>query len=485
MVLALGLAVAVAFLWGVIPGLPHGTPNPSAGIETPITGAGTFEVGNPSQGRCSSVDSYAGQGCRAGDYAFTMTIESSVVELDNVLFKVTDSAGTVVTAATLGGFTILNATDAVQAQSSARTTLSMDSSWATYAPGISGSTPLTNLDSILVDIGSGNPAGSALEFVASRIDGYTGNTSVLTLPTPLPSFSGALTFGRTATSVCSDATLPPGCITAGDYAFTLPVTSSSVSLGNFLLEVAYSSGTIYSVTRDGGFSIVNGSSETLLGAFDLSSAGRLDVPAASSWSYSNGAAGSTHLTSQDVVVVDAGSSNPACTGIDLIAVGSLDYTGTSAPVALVGTCTPIGSAFAAGNPNSGRCPTNDTYAADGCTAGDYTYTLTIESSAVTFANVLFEVRTPTGSVLNLTSPGGFSVTSITGVVSAQTLALSSLSMSATWAVYHASVAGSTPLTPLYVILIDVGTTGPTGNGDFFTVAGTNGYSGTTAPLSLP
>ena len=161
--------------------------------------------------------------------------------------------------------------------------------------------------------------------------------------------------------------------------------------------------------------------------------------------------------------------------------------------------TPIGSAFTAGNPVASQCPAGDTFAANGCLAGNYIYTLTIESSTVSFGSVLFEVKTSAGAIaLTGTKAGGFSVLTIGGVVAAQSTnvaAASGLAMTATFPTYSAAAgtcggtglcSTSSSLTNLYTIVIDMGSvTSTTGLGYSFVVLGTGSYSGTTNALSLP
>ena len=167
-------------------------------------------------------------------------------------------------------------------------------------------------------------------------------------------------------------------------------------------------------------------------------------------------------------------------------LGDTTYSGTCSGL------TPIGSAFSAANPITSTCPTGDTYAANGCAAGDYTYTLTVEVSTVSFSSVLFEVRTAAGRVLNVTPAGGFSVMSIAGAVAAQSTAATEMLMLAPFSIYGAGTTcngaacgPTTPLTSLYTILIDMGTASPVGLGYSFIVIGHGSYSGTTAPVALP
>jgi hypothetical protein len=174
------------------------------------------------------------------------------------------------------------------------------------------------------------------------------------------------------------------------------------------------------------------------------------------------------------------------------------YSVTSSPstTACPGTShtTPIGTAWAVGNPVESTCPAARTYAAYGCLTGDYIYILSIETSTVTFSSVQFEVKTATGAVLTLAAGvGGFTVESLTGAIAAQGPATASatLAMTGPLGSYGASpicggsaCSGSTPLTPVYTIVIDVGTANSAGLGYTFVTLGIGAYSGTTS-VTLP
>jgi hypothetical protein len=66
-------------------------------------------------------------------------------------------------------------------------------------------------------------------------------------------------------------------------------------------------------------------------------------------------------------------------------------------------------------------------------------------------------------------------------------------MTSTFGVYNpsatacngAACATATPMTSIYTIVIDMGTTNPTGTGLSFVAIGTGSYSGTSSPLALP
>ncbi|MGD0588725.1 MAG: hypothetical protein ABSA63_08060 [Thermoplasmata archaeon] len=147
---------------------------------------------------------------------------------------------------------------------------------------------------------------------------------------------------------------------------------------------------------------------------------------------------------------------------------------------------PIGTALAVGNPVLSTCAIGSTFTVNGCTAGDYTYTLTVESSTVELGDMVFEVETATGGLYSLASPGGFSVISITGSVDAEYPlgSLNFMDMSSPFLFYGSGITNTTALTSIDTILIDMGNTDPAGIGLTFVVQGTNGYSGSIA-LALP
>jgi flagellin-like protein len=156
----------------------------------------------------------------------------------------------------------------------------------------------------------------------------------------------------------------------------------------------------------------------------------------------------------------------------------------------------IGGAFNAGNPVASTCaPAANTYAANGCKGGDYIYTLTVESSSITFTSAEFEVKTSTGAILGLTAgTGGFAIMNTAGVAVALSAATSAtMAMTSPFTAFSATAgacngntcSSSSPLTSIYTIVIDMGTANPAGQGYTFVAIGIGTYSGTTAPLALP
>jgi hypothetical protein len=149
---------------------------------------------------------------------------------------------------------------------------------------------------------------------------------------------------------------------------------------------------------------------------------------------------------------------------------------------------PLGSAFAAGNPVGGTCSSNATPAVACANSTDFAYTLTIEQSAVDLGSVLFEVTTPTGAIYSNVGPAEFSLVGFPGILVAESTlpAGSGLAMSGTWSEYGVDYSASSPMLNTFTIVIDMGQSAPTtGLGLTFVAIGIGGYSGTTAPLTLP
>jgi len=148
--------------------------------------------------------------------------------------------------------------------------------------------------------------------------------------------------------------------------------------------------------------------------------------------------------------------------------------------------TPIGTAFSVGNPILSTCPTGDTFAANGCLAGDYTYTLTVESSSIEFEDVMFEVNTATEGIFLPSGPGGFAVVSVSGAVAAEYAIPSGdfMLMESPFSVYGSGVSPATPITATDTILLDMGPSDPAGTGLTLTALGTDAYAGSVS-CALP
>ncbi len=155
--------------------------------------------------------------------------------------------------------------------------------------------------------------------------------------------------------------------------------------------------------------------------------------------------------------------------------------------------TPIGSAFAVGAPRAGSC----TAAGPGCLAGgDFIETLKIDQSTVTFASVLFEVTTSSGTVWKCGTGGsgsgagvtcGFSVVTDSGTdaaISATFAAGAGMVMSGGFATFTGVSGGSSLTSGVYQIVIDMSGKGMTEMDLSFTVIGQGSYAGTTEPVPL-
>lgn len=166
----------------------------------------------------------------------------------------------------------------------------------------------------------------------------------------------------------------------------------------------------------------------------------------------------------------------------------------------VGT-KPIGSAFTAGAPTVSACAATSAQTVPivaattgGCNPADYIYTLTVESSTIAFSNALFEVKTSSGAIYTPAAGGahdGFAILNIAQQVVAISVTAGGMAMASPFANFgpgtecnSAACSGSTSLTTIYTIVIDMGTTSPSGTGLSFVAVGTAGFSGTTS-LALP
>jgi len=155
-----------------------------------------------------------------------------------------------------------------------------------------------------------------------------------------------------------------------------------------------------------------------------------------------------------------------------------------------GSKTPIGSALAIGGPVGGICSSVQVSAGVCATAGDQTFTFTIEQSSITLSDVLFEVLTPSGAVRANSLAGAFALEGITGVDVAYygVTTGAGLEMTTTWSSYGSGQSASTPITSLMTFVVDLGissTNWTSGQNDYVVALGTGTYDGTTPPQTLP
>jgi hypothetical protein len=145
-----------------------------------------------------------------------------------------------------------------------------------------------------------------------------------------------------------------------------------------------------------------------------------------------------------------------------------------------------GPRFAVGNPIAGICPSGGIFPTKGCVSGDFVYNLAIETSSITFGEVLFQIEIPTGALYDAPGPySGFVILSPNGseVAGYQTVG-GVMNMTSGWTYYLAGTTTSTPLSNIYTIIVDMGMANPDHQGYEFIARGTGSFSGT-AVVALP
>jgi hypothetical protein len=314
-----------------------------------------------------------------------------------------------------------------------------------------------------------------------------------------PKSLGTFSMGNPVSSLCrAGGVANAGCATYSDITYTVTVESSSVTFGSVLFEVRTSTGSVFVNAGTASFALKTASG-TVAAYSTISPGAGLSMP--TTWTtYEGTYVSATPLTELYTIVIDTGQagSSIGLSGLSFVAIGTGSYSGTSAPLSLPTAGITIGSAFAVGNPVASQC-TPALGKADLCvysaTADHYIYTLTVESSTITFSSALFEVKTPTGAVYGPTGGGGFAIQSESGVAVAYVTpgSLTALAMTSLFSLYSTNATAcnglactsSTPMTNIYAIVIDVGTANPTGDNYVFVAIGAGSYVGMTSPLALP
>jgi len=157
--LVVTVVVVSAVVWGLVSRPP---PPECGGTECGVD----FEIGNPvGPYRCDGVGAPT-VGCVAGgDYVYQVTIETAFVPFGDILFRVVLANGSVDFADSHGGFNILDAAGATVAafnlSESGSLAVPNASAWTyfTATTGISAQSPLTNIYSLIVDVGTTSTAG--------------------------------------------------------------------------------------------------------------------------------------------------------------------------------------------------------------------------------------------------------------------------------------------------------------------------------------
>jgi flagellin-like protein len=180
--------VLAAVLYVLITGLTHGPSSTGIG--------GAFNAGNPIGSQCTTAaHTFAANGCLTNDYEYTLTVESSSISMNSIEFQVKTSSGAILTlGAGVGGFSIVNTAGTPVAQCTGNTVtanavMACNAPLGNFAasPACNGgacttSTPITSIYTIVIDMGTANPAGLGYTFVGVGIGSYSGTTSPVLLP---------------------------------------------------------------------------------------------------------------------------------------------------------------------------------------------------------------------------------------------------------------------------------------------------------------
>jgi hypothetical protein len=151
-----------------------------------------------------------------------------------------------------------------------------------------------------------------------------------------------------------------------------------------------------------------------------------------------------------------------------------------------GTPVPIGSVFAVRLPEALTCTSNLVTVNACVTAGDSLYEIQVETSTITFGEVLFQVQDGYSVIFVNAGIGSFALVTAAGEAAAYSdlSTHAGLAMPTTWAYYAAGYSGGSSLTSTTLsILVDLGQTTPA-TGLYLVAVGVNGCTGTTAPVSL-
>lgn len=141
--------------------------------------------------------------------------------------------------------------------------------------------------------------------------------------------------------------------------------------------------------------------------------------------------------------------------------------------------TPIGSALGLGFPTTiVGAGTGGTIASQGCTSGDYCYSIPIVMTADNVTPGDFQIQV-TGHNGTLIPTAGYAVLTITG----QVLVYSLGPVETAWS--SGSGGANTSLSSTMTLLIDVGATNPAGAGYSLTLTGTGPFANSSEGTSLP
>lgn len=147
---------------------------------------------------------------------------------------------------------------------------------------------------------------------------------------------------------------------------------------------------------------------------------------------------------------------------------------------------PIGTVLEFGSVALGVCPSNSTFASDGCDSGHYVCSVTIAQAAITLGDFGLVVSNQSGGVWHGDSNAGFTILDANDSVLAQFPTLDGpMYAGSTW-IYANMTSRSTQLSTYDSLQLDMGLVSPEGMGWFlsgFPIDG-SGYTGTTTPTLL-
>ncbi len=144
-------------------------------------------LGNPVSSNCTALARADGICVTAGDQLFTVTVESSTIDLGNVLFGLKTPTGATFHNSLAGGFSVENILGLSEANYSvpAGAGLAMTVTWTNYTGNANASTPLTSIMTIVIDTGISSAdwtPGQGDYLIASGVGQYAGTVVGPALP---------------------------------------------------------------------------------------------------------------------------------------------------------------------------------------------------------------------------------------------------------------------------------------------------------------
>ncbi|HLM91550.1 MAG TPA: archaellin/type IV pilin N-terminal domain-containing protein [Thermoplasmata archaeon] len=143
----------------------------------------------------------------------------------------------------------------------------------------------------------------------------------------------ALGFGAAISSTCTAGQATAHLCVSGNFIYTIPVGTSTVTFASILLEVKTGTGATFSNVGIGGFAV-----ETIAGTAAAYStvAAAAGLAMTTTWAtYTGTYASSNSLTSLYSIVVDTGAATSQVgNGLTLVALGTGSYGDSTSPISL-------------------------------------------------------------------------------------------------------------------------------------------------------